>query len=89
MKPESRGEIVIYRTKDGRTALEVNLRRDTVWLSQAQMIDLFGRDQSVISRHVRGVFAEGELDRESNMQMHIADSDIVKVIVNLINKDNP
>jgi hypothetical protein len=56
--------------------LDVRLERDTVWLTQAQMVELFGRDQSVISRHVRNVFADGELPAESNMQkMHIPSSD--------------
>jgi prophage maintenance system killer protein len=70
------GEIVLYQTPDGKTALDVRLSKDTVWLSQAQMVDLFQRNQSVISRHIRNVFEEGELDAESNMQkMHIANSD--------------
>lgn len=51
------------------------MQRFTVWLNQASSY-LFGRDQSVISRHIRNVFSEGELERESNMQkMHIALSD--------------
>ena len=46
--------------------------QETVWLTQAQMCELFGRDQSVISRHVRNVFREGEIHEESNMQkVHI------------------
>ena len=77
-------QIVIYKAKDGRTQLEVNLQRETVWLTQAQMVDLFQRDQSVVSRHIRNVFAEGELDAESNMQkMHIAGADKPVVIYNL------
>ena len=55
------GEIVLYRTADGGPALDVRLERETVWLSQAQLVDLFQRDQSVISRHLRNVFKEGEL----------------------------
>ena len=46
MKEEPRGEIVIYQTKDGKTALEVKLQEETVWLTQNQMSDLFERDQS-------------------------------------------
>lgn len=77
-------QIVLYRAKDGRTALEVNLQRETVWLTQAQMVDLFQRDQSVVSRHIRNVFSEGELDAESNMQkMHIASADKPVVFYNL------
>ena len=78
------GEIVLYRAADGGPALDVRLERDTVWLSQAQLVELFQRDQSVISRHVRNVFAEGELPKESNMQkMHIAGSNKPVVFYNL------
>ena len=71
-----KGEIVIYKTKDGKAKLEVNLREETVWLNQDQMIDLFQRDQSVVSRHINNVFKEGELDKKSNMHfLHIANSD--------------
>ena len=67
-------EISIYQTESG--AIEVRLEQDTVWLSQAQIVTLFGRDQSVVSRHIGNIFKEGELERESNMQkMHIANSD--------------
>ena len=54
----------------------MSLEQDSAWLTQAQMCELFQRDQSVISRHVNAVFKEGELQRNSNMQkMHIAISD--------------
>jgi hypothetical protein len=67
-------EITLYQAADG--SIEVRLEQETVWLSQAQMVMLFGRDQSVISRHIGNLFKEGELERESNMQkMHIANSD--------------
>ena len=67
------GEIVLYRAADGGPALDVRLEHETVWLSQAQLVDLFQRDQSVISRHLRNVFKEGELPEDSNMQkMHSA-----------------
>lgn len=67
-------DIAIYETQQGE--IQVQLEHDTVWLTQAQMISLFGRDQSVISRHIRSVFNENELVPESNMQkMHIANSD--------------
>lgn len=68
------GEIAIYEAESG--IFEVQVKEETVWLTQAQMSALFQRDQSVISRHVRNVFDEGELERETNMQkMHIASSD--------------
>ena len=70
------GEIVIYTTEDGLTKIETKFDEDTVWLSKAQMAELFQRDRSVISRHIKNVFDEGELPRESNVQiLHIANSD--------------
>ncbi len=57
------GEIVLYRAADGGPALDVRLERESVWLSLNQLADLFGRDKSVISRHLRNVFKEGELMR--------------------------
>jgi len=59
------GEIVFYQAPDGSVKLDVRLERDTIWLSLNQMVALFDRDKSVISRHLRNVFREGELDRES------------------------
>lgn len=56
-------EIAIYQHQDG--SIDVHLERETVWLSLMQMSELFGRDKSVVSRHIRNVFAEGELGRES------------------------
>lgn len=68
--------LVIYQAENGQTRIEVQLDRDTVWLSQAQMVELFGRERSVITKHIRNVFAEGELEEESNVQnLHIANSD--------------
>ncbi|MBZ4189174.1 virulence protein RhuM/Fic/DOC family protein [Niabella beijingensis] len=70
------GEIIIYQAPDGQTAIDVRLENETVWLSQAQMIRLFGRDQSVVSRHIKSIFKEGELEEKSNMHfLHIANSD--------------
>jgi prophage maintenance system killer protein len=59
------GEIVLYRASDGGPALDVLLEQDTVWLSLNQLADLFERDKSVISRHLRNVFKEGELERSA------------------------
>ncbi|MBF0440218.1 MAG: virulence protein RhuM/Fic/DOC family protein [Magnetococcales bacterium] len=67
-------EIAIYQTESG--VIEVRLEQDTVWLSQEQMSRLFGRERSVVTKHLRNVFAEGELDEKSNVQnLHIAGSD--------------
>ena len=57
-------QIVIYQTEDGLTKIEVNFDSETVWLTQAQMVELFGRDVSVISRHINNVFKEGEVDNK-------------------------
>ena len=66
---EKQSSIVIYATEDGSTNLQVKLEKDTVWLTQAQMSDLFQKDQSVIARHISNVFKEGELEKESNMHI--------------------
>jgi prophage maintenance system killer protein len=76
--------IFLYQSSDGKTALDVHLDHDTVWLSQAQLVSLFDRNQSVISRHLRNVFNEGELNEKSNMQKkHIANSDKPLVLYSL------
>ena len=54
-------EFLLYETEDGQTRIDVRVVGDTVWLSLQQLADLFGRDKSVISRHVKNVFDEGEL----------------------------
>jgi prophage maintenance system killer protein len=58
-------EVVIYQAEDGQSCLQVNLDHETVWLSLAQMVELFGRDKSVVSRHIHNVFREGELTPDS------------------------
>lgn len=71
-----KNEIVLFETADNEVSLQVQMQDETVWLTQNQMIELFGRDQSVISRHINNVFKEKEVDKESNMHfLHIANSD--------------
>jgi prophage maintenance system killer protein len=78
------GDIVLYRSADGGPALDVRLERDTVWLTQVQMAELFGRERSVLTKHVNNVFKEGELDKKSNVQiLHIAGSDRPVALYNL------
>ena len=68
--------LLMYTTPDGVTKVDVTFEVDTVWLSTAQMAELFQRDRSVITKHIKNVFEEGELPRESNVQiLHIANSD--------------
>lgn len=64
---QNKGEIVIYQTEDGTTKLSVNLQDETVWLSLEQMAELFQRDKSTISRHIKNVFEEGELLQASTV----------------------
>ncbi|WP_046244691.1 virulence protein [Hymenobacter terrenus] len=73
---ESTDNILLYQAPDGQTRLEVQLDHETVWLTQAQMAQLFDRERSVLSKHLRTVFQTGELDEESNVHfLHIAFSD--------------
>lgn len=72
---QEQNKVIIYQNGND-IELQVQLENDTVWLSQAQLVQLFGRDQSVISRHIKNAIDEGEISNESNMQnMHIANSD--------------
>ena len=64
---ESKGELIIYQTEDGLTKIEVRMENDTVWLSLDQMADLFQRDKSTISRHIKNVFQEGELTEDATV----------------------
>ena len=58
-------DIIIYTSDDGSTKVNVNVDADTVWLSIDQMAELFQRDKSTISRHVKNIFEEGELIKNS------------------------
>ena len=62
---ENKGEIVIYQTQDGLAKLDVLLDGETVWITQDQMTELFQRDKSTISRHIKNIFEDGELDEKS------------------------
>jgi hypothetical protein len=59
--------MIIYQTEDGLTKIDVNMQDETVWLSLEQMSDLFQRDKSTISRHIKNIFDEGELVRTSTV----------------------
>ena len=60
-----KNSIFIYTTEDGLTKIDTTFDGDTVWLSIDQMAELFQRDKSTISRHIKNIFAEGELERDS------------------------
>jgi len=63
----NKGEVIIYRSADGLAELSVQLEGDTVWLSLSQMAELFDRDKSTISRHIKNIFEEGELEKNSTV----------------------
>lgn len=67
MSPAPGGEVVVYEAPDGSAQVDVRLDQETVWLSLMQIAELFGRDKSVISRHLRNVFASGELERAATV----------------------
>ena len=73
---ERHDEIVIYQSEDGLIKVDVLFENETVWLTQQQMSLLFQKDISVISRHIRNIFDEGELDEKSNLHfLQIPNSD--------------
>ena len=77
-----KSNMIIYTTKDGLAKIETTFDEDTVWLSMDQMAELFQRDKSTISRHIKNIFAEGELQRDSvvaNFATTAADGKIYQV----------
>ncbi len=76
MEASNNDNMLIYQSEDGKIKIDVRFENETVWLSQAQMCVLFGRERSVITKHINNIFEEGELDENSNVQiLHIAYSD--------------
>ena len=67
MGDSKQGQVILYQTEDGKTKLEVQLKDETVWLSLDQMAELFQRDKSTISRHIKNVFEDGELNADSTV----------------------
>ena len=77
-----KNEIVLFKNQDVK--LEVNMKDETVWLTQEQMAELFGKDRTVITRHINNIFKDGELEEKSNVQkMHFANSDKPVSLYNL------
>ena len=73
---EQKTELVIFKAQDGNVKLDVKLEDETVWLTQNQMSELFARDRSVITKHIKNIFKENEVDEKSNVHfLHIANSD--------------
>jgi hypothetical protein len=69
-KPES-PQIVLYQTEDGTSRIQVRLEDETVWLSQAQLVELFQTTKQNISLHIRNIFAERELTPESTVKEYL------------------
>ena len=65
MEQNDKGQIILYQTQDGESKIEVTLANETVWLTAAQMAELFQRNKSTISRHIKNVFESGELRQDS------------------------
>jgi prophage maintenance system killer protein len=84
MVKKNHNDLIIYQTKSGALQLRGDFSRETVWATQAQIVDLFDISQSVVSRHIKNVFTDGEVEQKSNMQnMHIANSDKPVVLYSL------
>ena len=82
MKKKKNNKVIIYQAKNGAIELRGDIAKETIWASQAQIVDLFNVDQSVVSRHVKNIFKDGEISSKSNMQkMHIAKKDQMVALV--------
>ena len=69
-----RGEIVIYKTAKNKVELKVRFENETVWLRQNEIAELFDKDRSVITKHIKSIFKDKEADEKSNVHfLHIAD----------------
>lgn len=64
---QNNGNIILYQTEDGKSNIEVTLCNDTFWLTADQMAELFQRNKSTISRHIKNVFEDGELNPDSTV----------------------
>ena len=65
MSDENKGEVVIYQSEDGLTQIEVKLESETIWLTQDQLVNLYQSSKSNVSEHIKHIFEEGELNRDS------------------------
>ncbi len=64
----NRGEIIIYQTQDGQMSIDVKLEEETIWLTQAQIVDLFESSKANISEHIKGIYTAGELSEEATVR---------------------
>ena len=73
---ENRMEMIMYQTEDGQTKIDVRMENETIWLTQAEMAELFQKERTVITKHISNIFKEGELEKEGNVQnLHFPNSD--------------
>ena len=63
--PSNQGKLIVCQDDDGRVAVDARLDDETVWQTQAQMQDLFGRERSVVTKHINNIFKEGELEKDA------------------------
>lgn len=76
MSSNNTSEFLLYQTEDGQTKIDVRMENETVWLTQAEMAELFQKDRTVITKHINNVFNEGELAESGNVQiLHFPNSD--------------
>ena len=68
MDGKEKGQIIIYQADDGKTTIDVRLEDETVWLTQKQLADLYQSSKANISEHIKNIYEEGELDRESTVR---------------------
>ena len=73
-----KNKIIIYKTSDNEVGLEVKFDGESVWLRQNQIAELFGKDRTVVTRHINNIFKDKEMDKKSNVQkMHITNSEYI------------
>lgn len=91
MKAEEKGQVIIYQTTNGETSIDVKLENETVWLTQAQMAELFSTDRTSIAKHVSNVYKTQELDANSTCakiaQVQIEGNRTIKRPTNFYNLD--
>ena len=68
MSKQPGGELILYQRDDGTPAINVRMVDETVWLSQAQLVDLFGSSKANVSEHIRNIYAEGEVNKEATVR---------------------
>lgn len=74
------GDIVVYQSDDGLTRVDVRFEGDTVWLTQAQLIDLYHSSKSNISEHIKHIFEDGELNTIIEFFAHMSDKKVISLI---------